>query len=87
MDFYGRRNDVLFHWQNTPMPDIFWQLPKTIAGGVACAAKVGRWRKMLEGIGAGFMAIASGAKREPVPKNYSRIYQRLKKIGHVRQNP
>jgi hypothetical protein len=32
MDFYGRRNDVLFHWQNTPMPDLLWQLPMTIAG-------------------------------------------------------
>jgi glycosyltransferase involved in cell wall biosynthesis len=84
MDFYGRRNDVLFHWQNTPMPDLLWQLPKTIAGGLVCAAKVGRWRKMLEGIGAGFLAIAGGVKREPVPNNYSEIYHQLKKKGPIR---
>jgi hypothetical protein len=86
MDFYGRRNDVLFHWQNTPMPDLLWQLPKTIAGGLVCAAKVGRWRKMLEGIGAGFVAIAGGVKRSPIPNNYSEIYHQLKKTGPVRMN-
>jgi len=84
MDFYGRRNDVLFHWQNTPMPDLLWQLPKTIAGGLVCAAKVGRWRKMLEGIGAGFIAIAGGVKRSPIPNNSSEIYHQLKKAGPVR---
>jgi len=86
MDFYGRRNDVLFHWQNTPMPDLLWQLPKTIAGGLVSAAKVGRWRKMLEGIGAGFVAIAGGVKRSPIPNNYSEIYHQLKKTGPVRMN-
>jgi glycosyltransferase involved in cell wall biosynthesis len=86
MDFYGRRNDVLFHWQNTPMPDLLWQLPKTIAGGLVCAAKVGRWRKMLEGIGAGFVAIAGGVKRSPIPNNYAEIYHQLKKTGPVRMN-
>jgi hypothetical protein len=86
MDFYGRRNDVLFHWQNTPMPDLLWQLPKTIAGGLVCAAKVGRWRKILEGIGAGFVAIAGGVKRSPIPNNYSEIYHQLKKTGPVSMN-
>lgn len=78
MDFYGRRNDVLFHWQNTPMPDLLWQLPKTIAGGLVCAAKVGRWRKMLEGIVAGFVAIAGGVKREPVSKVIIVVHKSLK---------
>jgi hypothetical protein len=78
MDFYGRRNDVLFHWQNTPMPDLLWQLPKTIAGGLVCAAKVGRWRKMLEGIGAGFLAIVVGVKRQPVSKVIIVVHKSLK---------
>ena len=78
MDFYGRRNDVLFHWQNTPMPDLLWQLPKTIVGGVVCAAKVGRWRKMLKGIGAGFLAIAGGVQREPVSKRVLGFHKKLK---------
>jgi hypothetical protein len=78
MDFYGRRNDVLFHWQNTPMPDLLWQLPMTIAGGLFCAAKVGRWRKMLEGIGAGFVAIAGGGERKPVSKCIAREFKLLK---------
>jgi hypothetical protein len=79
MDFYGRRNDVLFHWQNTPMPDLLWQLPMTIAGGLLCAYRVKRWRKMLEGIGAGFLAIAGGVKREPVSKRVVSLHKVLKR--------
>jgi glycosyltransferase involved in cell wall biosynthesis len=79
MDFYGRRNDVLFHWQNTPMPNLLWQLPMTIAGGLLCAAKVGRWRKMLEGVGAGLLAIAGGVKREPVSKRVVSLHKVLKR--------
>jgi glycosyltransferase involved in cell wall biosynthesis len=79
MDFYGRRNDVLFHWQNTPMPDLLWQLPMTIAGGVLCAYRVKRWRKMLEGIGAGFLAIAGGVNREPVSRLAASKFKHIKK--------
>ena len=79
MDFYGRRNDVLFHWQNTPMPDLIWQLPMTIAGGLLCAYRVKRWRKMLEGIGAGFLAIVGGVKREPVLREVVKVIKSLKK--------
>jgi hypothetical protein len=79
MDFYGRRNDVLFHWQNTPMPDLLWQLPMTIAGGLLCAYRVKRWRKMLEGIGAGFCAILAGVERKPVPKSILALHKNLKR--------
>jgi glycosyltransferase involved in cell wall biosynthesis len=78
MDFYGRRNDVLFHWQNTPMPDLLWQLPMTIAGGLLCAYRVKRWRKMLEGIGAGFCAILGGVERKPMSKCIAREFKLLK---------
>jgi hypothetical protein len=54
-------------------------LPKTIAGGLVCAAKVGRWRKMLEGIGAGFLAIAAGVEREPVSKVVAKVHKTLKR--------
>jgi glycosyltransferase involved in cell wall biosynthesis len=82
MDFYGRRNDVLFHWQNTPMPDLLWQLPMTIAGGLLCAYRVKRWRKMLEGIGAGFLAIAGGVERKPVSKSIVALHKNLKSSPH-----
>jgi hypothetical protein len=78
MDFYGRRNDVLFHWQNTPMPDLLWQLPMTIVGGLLCAYRVKRWRKMLEGIVAGFVAIASGEERKPVSMTIAGEFKLLK---------
>ena len=45
-----------------------------------------RLKKMLEGIGAGFVAIAGGVKRSPIPNNYSEIYHQLKKTGPVRMN-
>jgi glycosyltransferase involved in cell wall biosynthesis len=79
MDFYGRRNDVLFHWQNTPMPDLLWQLPMTIAGGLLCAYRVKRWREMLDGVGAGLVAIASGVKRQPVSKRVVSLHKVLKR--------
>ena len=82
MDFYGRRNDVLFHWQNTPMPDLLWQLPMTIAGGLLCAYRVKRWRKMLEGIGAGFLAIVGGVKRKPMSKSIVALHKNLKSSPH-----
>jgi hypothetical protein len=66
------------------MPDLLWQLPKTIAGGLVCAAKVGRWRKMLEGIGAGFLAIAGGVKREPVSGKITSQYKKLKNTSRIR---
>jgi len=78
MDFYGRRNDVLFHWQNTPMPGLLWQLPMTIARGLLCAYGVKRWRKMLEGIGAGFLGIWDGLERDPVSRSIAREFKLLK---------
>lgn len=81
MDFYGRRNDVLFHWQNTPMPDLLWQLPSTIAGGLLCAYRVKRWEKMACGIFSGIFEMLKGAKREPVGKKHFRFYKQLKTCG------
>jgi hypothetical protein len=86
MDFYGRRNDVLFHWQNTPMPDVLWQLPITIAGGLLCAYRVKRWRKMIEGICAGFLTIADGMERRPVVTVAYKNFIRLKKDPYSRGN-
>jgi hypothetical protein len=60
------------------MPDLIWQLPMTIAGGLLCAYRVKRWRKMLEGIGAGFLAIAGGVEREPVLKSVASFHKNLK---------
>jgi hypothetical protein len=81
MDFYGRRNDVLFHWQNTPMPDLLWQLPMTIAGGLLCAYRVKRWEKMACGIISGIFEVLKGATREPVGKKHFRFYKQLKTCG------
>ena len=83
MDYYGRHNDVLFHWQNTPMPELLWQLPMTIFGGLLCAYRVKRWRKMLEGMMAGFLAIAGGLSREPIARKYASQFKYLKNNGPV----
>jgi len=78
MDFYGRRNDILFHWQNTPMPDLLWTIPATIVGGLVCAAKTGRWRHMLRGIGAG-LSQSPRYRRCPLPQKVCRTFKELKK--------
>lgn len=84
MDFYGRRNDILFHWQNTPMPDLLWAIPATIVGGLACAARTGRWRHMLKGIVAGLLMMLFGSpRRAPVCKRVSRLHKKMKQLKWV----
>ena len=77
MDFYGRRNDILFHWQNTPMPTLLWAIPSTIFGGMVCAAKTGRWSHMLKGIAAGLW-ISPRYRRRPLPRKVCRLFKLLK---------
>lgn len=87
MDYYGRRNDVLFHWQNTPIPELLWQLPATMAGGVVCAARVGRWSHMLRGMCAGFLEAVKGCERNPVSRKTSRFFKHLKRSNGVKMPP
>jgi GT2 family glycosyltransferase len=79
MDYYGRRNDVLFAWQNVPSPYLLPQLAGTIAKGMWGGVRIGRVRQMLRGIRDGLSECLRGEhERKPVSKaTYQEFRRRL----------
>ena len=85
MDFYGRRNDLLFAWRHVPAAQLALHLAGTTLHGVRDALTSGRWRSHGTGIMAGWRAIlAGGTLREPLPAPVYRLHRRLKKTGPCR---
>lgn len=80
MDYYARRNDVLFAWQNVPLPDFLWRLPTVILGGIAFGLKVHRLPVMMRGLFAGLMALP-GVSRQPVSRESFAIQRQMRKSG------
>lgn len=82
MDFYGRRNDVLFAWQNVPMPHLPMHLLATTLNGVAFAARSGRFFNHIRGLAAGYVdGIRHWDQRSPVPAAAYRLQRLLRKQG------
>lgn len=82
MAYYGRRNDVLFSWQNVPMPDLVLHFPATVFNGLRTAFRVGQRGRMLSGLAAGGGAILRDpASRRPMGRSRYRLYRRLKRGG------
>jgi glycosyltransferase involved in cell wall biosynthesis len=80
MDYYGRRNDVLFAWQNVPMPYLPLHLTATILKGALYAVTRARYpMKMFTGLLGGLGEIVRGqAPRAPVTRATYRLHRRLK---------
>ncbi len=81
MDYYGRRNDVLFAWQNVPMPYLPLHLTATILKGALYAVTRARYpTKMFAGAWRGLMECLSGRfPRQPVARKTYRLHRRLRK--------
>ena len=83
MDFYGRRNDVLFAWHNVPAPDFFGHFAATVFNGLRLAltrATHPWW--MVQGTLAGITGcLRLSGERRPVPRAVYRLSRRLKKGG------
>ena len=83
-DYYGRRNDVWFAWQNVPTAHLPLHLLGTTIKGAWFGFKVGRPWHMLRGLAVGYLACAGGrVKRAPVRREAYRLYRRLKREGIV----
>ena len=79
-DYYGRRNDVLFAWQNVPALDLPLQVLGTTLKGALFGLKVGRPWHMLRGLTSGYLACLGGkATRQPVRRDIYHLYRRLKR--------
>lgn len=82
MDFYGRRNDILFAWHNVPMPFFVIHLLGTTLNGLASAFRAGRYGEMLKGIGRGYADCFDQWKdRQPVSAEVYALHRRLRKRG------
>jgi glycosyltransferase involved in cell wall biosynthesis len=82
MDFYGRRNDVLFVWHNVPVSWLLFHLVATTKNGLLFGLKVGRPWRMLTGLLQGYLDILRyWHQRKPVSVEAYQLSRLLKKSG------
>jgi glycosyltransferase involved in cell wall biosynthesis len=85
MDFYGRRNDILFTTLNVPMPWLAPHLIMTMFNGWCWACRTRRFRHMCRGMLAGLAdSVRWRHSRTAVPGSVYRLHRRLKKEGPLR---
>jgi glycosyltransferase involved in cell wall biosynthesis len=82
MDYFGRRNDVLFAWHNVPLQRLPVHLAATSFYGVCTAFRVGRFYSMAAGMFAGYCdCCRRWSERSPVSKRTYLLHRHLKKGG------
>jgi glycosyltransferase involved in cell wall biosynthesis len=82
MDFYGRRNDVLFAWHNVPLLGLPVHLLATTCNGLRWAVRVKRPILMAWGLICGYAACGKYFRqRKPVNQTAYRLFRRLKIAG------
>jgi hypothetical protein len=86
MGYYGRRNDILFAWQNVPGSILPWALSKAVVNSVRTAVRHQRYKYNLWGMLAGLWACTQHS-RDPVGsstyRKYRELQKRPKRIGDV----
>lgn len=81
-DFYGRRNDILFAWQNVPTPYLLRHFMGTIANGFRSGFQSGHLQRMLRGMISGCSELVRGKyERAPVSREIYQLHRRLRKRG------
>jgi GT2 family glycosyltransferase len=82
MDFYGRRNDILFAWHNVPTVYLPLHLLGTSINGLWSGIRVRRPLRMLQGTINGFWCcMVRWHRRQPVAIDIYVLNRRLKKRG------
>ena len=85
MDYYGRRNDVLFAWHHVPMPHLPVHLAGTLVNAARSAWQARRVSRMAAGSLAGITdSFVHPSDRRPVSTAVYRLHRRLKKSGPAR---
>ena len=85
MDFYGRRNDILFAFHLVPAIALPTHLAGTTINGVRSAWRAGRAAAMFKGMLAGYLAGAQAlGERAAVSGALYRLHRYIKKQGPVR---
>jgi hypothetical protein len=84
MDYFGRRNDVLFVWHNCPGRYLPAHLAGTAVNGLLFGMRVGRPLRMAYGLLGGVAAcFRFWGERKPVSAATYRLYRRMRKSGPV----
>lgn len=84
MDYYGRRNDVLFAWHNCPLGRLPVQLAKATIGGLGFGLKVRRPFRMAYGLLGGYAGcVRFRSQRRPVPAHVFALFRWLSVNGPV----
>jgi glycosyltransferase involved in cell wall biosynthesis len=81
-DLYGRRNDILFGWQNVPTGKLpaYWM--RATAGGVQHGLRVGRPLRMMQGLLWGYgSTLTHLGSRAPVKREILELFLRMKRQG------
>lgn len=82
MDYYGRRNDVLFAWRYVPMPWLPGHVAGTMVNGLRTAWRVGRGLDMMRGTAAGLIdTIGRRHERAAMAPAVYRLHRALKTQG------
>ena len=82
MDYYGRRNDVLFAWHLVPMPYLALHLAGTTVNGIRSAWRSRRPVHMIHGVFSGYVGcVRQWSERSPVPVEVYLLQRRLKAAG------
>jgi glycosyltransferase involved in cell wall biosynthesis len=82
MNFFARRNDILFAWHNVPMPLFPLHLAATTFNGFRSFTGKRYRSGMMMGMLSGYADIYYRWKeREPVPQDIYRLHRALKKRG------
>jgi glycosyltransferase involved in cell wall biosynthesis len=82
MDFFGRRNDVLFVWHNVPLPYMPMHLAATTWNGLRTTLRANNPLRMICGMSAGYTGCVSNwSARAPVSAQIYRLHRRLRKGG------
>lgn len=81
MDYYGRRNDILFAWYNVPFPYVAQHLMGTTINGARWAIAA-RSTAMVRGMLSGYAdTVRLWRERAPVSAPAYRLHRKLKKQG------
>lgn len=84
MDYYGRRNDILFAWHNCPLQYLPGRLAAATIGGLAFGCRVRRPIRMGAGLLSGYAACARFHQhRRPVSSQTYRLFRTLVRNGSM----
>ncbi len=78
MDLYGRRNNILLVWCNTPTRYLPFRLIATTYSGVRIGLRLGRVRHMMHGLALGYAQIfRQWRQRRPVSAEVWKLHRRI----------